>query len=296
MRKLVAGLAVAVAVLIGAEMSLRAFGVEAAYQPDPFGGWVLSPDMRDHRMQSTVDAHDFVMNTNSDGLRTALTRDDDVAIALMGDSTVFGWGLDEGDTLADGLSEALGVNVLNAGQPGYSTDQVGVLWDTVVRHYEPDHVVVFLPMHDHVRVRISDRELREGASSPGAWLRIGLNRHSRIYGGLVRAIFPGGQQLQPIEQSAEPRVSRVSSADRDAVLERIAAETQLSTGVLPFYSDLARPVGETPMPRHGMGSVDLDLRPCCGPDADALVFSFDQHHLNAKGTRRVAEALAEALQ
>ena len=294
MRKLLAGLAIAIAALIGAELALRALGVEPAYQPDPFGGWMLRPDLREHRMQSTVDDHDFRMDTNADGLRTSLERGDEVAIALMGDSTVFGWGLEQGETLADVLGAELGVPVLNAGQPGYSTWQVGALYEEVVRHYEPARVVVFLPMHDHVQVRISDRELVEGGAGTAA-LRVGLNRHSRMYGVLVRALFPAQQQLQPMEQTAEPRVPRVSQTDRDEALASIAATTELSTGLLPFHHDLARDPAEPAMPRHGVDAVDLDLRTCCGPDAEALVFPFDRDHLNAEGTRRVGVALAELL-
>ena len=53
-------------------------------------------------------------------------------MALLGDSTVFGWGVDDGQTVADGLAAALpGVEVLNAGQPGYSTVQAARLLEVV---------------------------------------------------------------------------------------------------------------------------------------------------------------------
>jgi lysophospholipase L1-like esterase len=39
----------------------------------------------------------------------------------------------------------------------------------------------------------------------------------------------------------------------------------------------------------------LDVRHCCGPDADAMVFPFDKWHLNARGNDAVARAFAAEL-
>ncbi len=70
-------------------------------------------------------------------------------IVLLGDSTVFGWGVADGETWADYLKQELQaqlaplqITVINLGVPGYSSLQSLRLMDEVGWQYEPDVLIV----------------------------------------------------------------------------------------------------------------------------------------------------------
>jgi lysophospholipase L1-like esterase len=310
------GLVIAAAVLWIAEVACRLAGVSPAYEADAIGGWRMMPEMRAQTVTGSKEAHRFVVTTNRDGLRTSLPEAKTPGVprvALMGDSTVFGWGADDGGTVADGLVAGLAARgvraeVLNAGQPGYSTTQAAAFFDAVVARYEPDLVVLFVPMHDGNLVLVSDREHLEGAAGPLASVRVALATNSRLYQAVRQALFPlaGQPFLVPgAQRTAEPRVPRVSDAERDAAFDAIRARLaawggRLAVGHLPFLDDLR---GGT-FPRFSVpwgvawaervGAPIVDLRACCaGPDAERLVLPYDPGHLSAAGNVRVGEAAAE---
>lgn len=306
----VLGVLFALGVLWVAEVGLRLAGVAPAYQADAIGGWRLLPEMKAKRT-STREGHSFIVTTNADGLRTTLPRARTPGVprvAVMGDSTVFGWGVDDGGTVADGLARGLGdgTEVLNGGQPGYSTAQVAAFFEDVVRHYRPDAVVVFLPMHDHNLVLVSDAEVLDGPAGPLAAVRVGLAKHSRIYQALRSRLFPLTAQpfVMPGQGDAEPRVPRVSPVERAAALLRMRArlgETGgvLAIGHLPFVGDLE---AGRPVPRTGAeeaaawatreGVPLVDVRACGGPGEGNLVLPDDPGHLGREGNLRAGEASA----
>jgi hypothetical protein len=301
------GLALVVALLVLAEGALRLLGVEPAYQADAIGGWRMLPQQTGQVVR-TREGDTFVLSTNAEGMRTTLPqarRADRWRVAVMGDSIVFGWGVDDGQTVADGLAvglqAALGapVEVLNAAQPGYSTAQTAHFLNGVVADWKPDLVVVFLAMHDHNRVLVSDRENLRGADGPAAAVRVALARHSRLYQALRQQVVPLSREpfLMPGQDSSEPRVERVSDAERAVTLremrERVAGwGGALALGHMPFLGDLEAGAA---LPRDGAdwagafaaeeGLAIVDLRACCGPDAGDLVLPNDPGHLSAAGNR-----------
>lgn len=297
-----------------AELAARIAQVQPAYVADQVGGWRMMSEMRAARMD-TREGASFGLTTNADGMRTQLPVAHPGArarVALLGDSTVFGWGVDDGSTVADGLQHALDVDggpqveVLNAAQPGYSTTQSAVFFERVVAKYQPDLVVQFLPMHDHNLVLVSDREHLDGPSGPLSGLRVSLAQHSRLYQALRQALFPLASEpfLLPGRGDAEPRVPRVSDAERadnfDGLRARLAEwGGRLALGHLPFLDDLG---SVEAVPRVGAdwasayaGQHDLvvvDLRRCCGPGAEHLVLPHDPGHLGAEGNLRAGAAAA----
>lgn len=283
-----------------AEIALRLGGVQAAYQPSTQAGWRMSPNLDGHRMQGTREPHDFTVSTNSDGLRTTLprARTDLKRLAIMGDSNVFGWGVQEEDTVAAQMQEHMpGWEVLNAGQPGYTMWQVGWLWDEVVADYDPDVVLVWLPQADHNLALVSDRERVEGGA------RLLLARHSRIYALLRTLVWSRADQeyVLPLDADGEPRVPRVTVDERKQVLDRLGQDTTLVLGLIPFYADLGVRVPQDRMGLSealGMDLLTIDVRDCCGSsttDADAMTFEFDRGHFNALGNDPLGEAAAAAL-
>jgi lysophospholipase L1-like esterase len=292
--------------------------VQPAYQPDAMGRWQTQPSLSAHTMTGLREPHNFRVTTNAHGLRTlhpTAAAEDELRVAVMGDSTVFGWGVEDTESIAATAEAALSVlgrtelKVINAGQPGYSTAMAGWLFEQAVAGYRPDLTIVFVSMHDFNRTLISDVERHLGPQSLSAQVRALLVRHVRLYALLRKQIYPLAHeaQLLPDRQSKEARVPRVSDPERHHVLRRMQdlADTwggKITVGFLPFHRDL---MGDAPGDRPGLEQAEawsashsvpvFDLRACCGPGADARTFDFDRGHLNALGNREVGDALAQAL-
>ncbi len=310
-RSLLFGIAVAAIVIWLAELGLRLGGVQPAYTADAVGGWRVQPKS-DGETIKTKEGNSFVLSTNANGLRTHARTPRTAGVQrviILGDSTVFGWGVSDGETFPDALGRALGpsVEVINAGQPGYSTTQMVALYERSIAEFAPDLMVVFVPMHDDNRVLVSDREHLDGARGI-AHVRVLLANHSRLYQLLRSRIFPfaGEAYLVPgRDRSPEPRVPRVSADERDENFDRlrapvVAAGGKLAIGHLPFLADLT---GEAHHERfsapwasrygEATGTPIVDLRGCCaGKGGEALVLPADPGHLNVKGNRVVGEAAA----
>jgi|GEM_PF-1287845 len=318
--KLGFGLAFAGLLLSMAEVGARLAGVSSAYQPDRIGGWHMLPAQKDARIRSQ-EGHTFTLSTNADGLRTDLSRGRTRGIpriAVLGDSIAFGWGADDGHTLADGIAAGLAarghahIEVLNGAQPGYSTSQVNRFFEEVVRHYTPDLAIVFLPMHDHNLVVVSDREHLKGASTPWSATRVALAKHSALFEAMRQALFPLADQPFVVARPgsappSEPRVARVSDDERAQNLEEMATLMSewggsLAIGHMPFEGDLT---STEPLERLGAdwatayadehGVPLIDLRPCCGPDGGHLVFPFDRGHLTGEGNLLAGKYAADRI-
>jgi hypothetical protein len=220
---------------------------------------------------------------------------------------VFGWGVDDGGTVADGLQAALGsgVEVLNAGQPGYSTVMAAWLFDEAVARYKPDLTIVFVPMHDTNLVLVSDAELLSGGATVGAKLRVALARESRIYEVLRGKLYAtaGKPWLLPGEASNEPRVPRVSDQERTEALERMLQAMsgwggRLAVGYLPFQADIetvsqqARPTRDWMLAfAAGRGAGIVDASRCCRGQP-GLVLKDDRGHLSREGNLAVGAWIA----
>ena len=93
----------------------------------------------------------FRVSTDQNGLRTPLHTVQKPAgtfrVMTLGCSTTFGWGVDDAESYPAQLESILNteghkVEVINAGQPGYTSFQGLWLWDKVLAQYAPDVVVV----------------------------------------------------------------------------------------------------------------------------------------------------------
>ena len=329
--RLVIGVLIALALLSlgagGTELVLRLRGVQVSYEAPWKGAWRSQPNLTNHRMPTHEDQRGFVINTNGDGLRTSLHPQKTpgvLRLALLGDSTVFGWGVDDGYTLADSVRRALArkpgpwvdgarkVELLNAAQPGYTSTQATWLFERVVAAYKPDRVLLFVPLHDYNLVLVSDREAASGGSDLAAGARVWLARHCRIYTLLRRQLFPMHQKqyLMPNATPDEPRVPRVSNAERQQNFDRLRQLLsgwggKLMLGYMPTYIDLTHAPDDQYIPRRGEKWVYsyskkhavpmVDVRDCCGPNADQALLPNDRGHLSAMGNAMVGAAVARGL-
>ncbi len=137
--------------------------VSAPMPADPDLGWRLQPGFRG---QSTG----VLVQHNALGLRspeTTLARPPGtVRILLLGDSTIYGHGVPAGATLRSQLEKLLAprmqgraVQVINAGVPGFSSEQSLRLLQTLGVQLSPDFVVIASLFCDAEIAPRTDREL-----------------------------------------------------------------------------------------------------------------------------------------
>lgn len=101
-----------------------------------------------------------VVRINENGLRDRRhsyeRQNDTERILVLGDSFAWGYGVEESERFSQLLEEALGVEVINAGVSGYSTDQEFLWYKNEGVKYETDLVILVLTGND---VGDNNREL-----------------------------------------------------------------------------------------------------------------------------------------
>jgi len=140
-----------VVLVIAAEITLR-----IVYHPeflgsviryDPLLGWSLEPNSSLVSVDSQRGFR-YRIDVNAHGLRDRDVPPEKPAgrkrVLILGDSFAFGVGLDNGERFSDVLGVVLpdDVDVINAGVPGWGTDQEILFYESVLRRYQPDVVVL----------------------------------------------------------------------------------------------------------------------------------------------------------
>ncbi len=151
-------LATLIVLVVAAEVTLR-----LVYHPeflgsviryDPLLGWSLIPGASLVSVDSQRDFR-YRIDVNSLGLREREIEIEKPAglrrVLVLGDSFAFGVGLKQGERFSELLQESVpdDVQVINAGVPGWGTDQEMLFYETALRRLEPDLVVLtFLAQND----------------------------------------------------------------------------------------------------------------------------------------------------
>lgn len=162
------------------EVLLRLFWDPGSYQPviraDPVYGWALAPGTSLHSVDT--DRHlNYHIQVNSLGMRDperSRTKPRAVQrVLLLGDSMVFGTGVEVGARCGDVLQARLGpdVEVLNAACGGWGTDQEFLYLCREGLALQPDVVVLALCLSNDVANNLLDHELYGTAPKPRFALR-----------------------------------------------------------------------------------------------------------------------------
>jgi lysophospholipase L1-like esterase len=190
---------------------------------------VLAPPVvREHtRWSVQTHARGFRGAPFEDAPRPGVTR-----IALLGDSSTFGWGVDEHETTGARLRAALGerwgveparIEVMNLGVPGYSTFQGRVLLERVALPLAPHLVVWSYLSNDGQMTGENDAEAYARRLGPeGALLE--LLHASRAFETLEAWLAVARARLRDDDAepaSGEPRARNV--ADLGAARENVRA-------------------------------------------------------------------------
>ena len=147
-----------VAILILGELIARGIGTTPCGPIEPQAGewktmigdrellWKLEPN-------TVFQSEHDVTKINAVGLRETLSptqrkKENEKRILITGDSSIYGWGVKDNETLAVQLERELRgqfrqkIEVINLGVPGYSTEQTKRLLDKIGWQYEPDLIIV----------------------------------------------------------------------------------------------------------------------------------------------------------
>jgi lysophospholipase L1-like esterase len=152
--------------LLLSEMTLRLMGLDPLYvsperdrfwKYDALLGWV-----HEAGQEGIFETPEFrtVVRINENGLRDrqhSYARQNNIErILVLGDSFAWGYGVEESERFSQRLEEALGVEVINAGVSGYSTDQELLWYSNEGIKYETDLVILVIAGND---VGDNDRQL-----------------------------------------------------------------------------------------------------------------------------------------
>lgn len=140
------------------EIALRLLGYEPLYvsperdrfwKYDPLLGWAHEPGQK-----GIFQTRQFrtAVQINEKGLRDrphSYERQNDIGrVLVLGDSFAWGYGVEESERFSQRLEKSLGVEVINAGVSGYSTDQELLWYKNEGIKYETDLVILVMAGND----------------------------------------------------------------------------------------------------------------------------------------------------
>lgn len=109
-------------------------------------GWAGRPGVQDE-FQWADCRHRVVQNSR--GFRGPVWgpgRSAAARLVVLGDSFVWGFGVEEGETFSEVLARSTGAEVVNAGVSGYGPDQCFLSWKRHAESWTPDRVVLFVTL------------------------------------------------------------------------------------------------------------------------------------------------------
>lgn len=277
LRNLLFSLLSAALVLGGLEVAIRVSGWPdpGLYDGDVASVWTLRADLPARDVLFPERGTTFSVRTNSAGFRGAEPLPG--AILCLGDSTTFGWGVDEEQAWPAELAALLGKPTVNGGVPGYSTVQGLATLDRALA-LRPRVVVLAYLVRDAERAAAADEARPLRAAPPFALLRA------------VRTLRASAQRGAGPPPPGD--VWRVSPTDYVANLRALVTRVR-AAGAEAWV--LAFPM-RTPAADHLAALQTLDGVPIVAPTVppDAF-FTEDPIHLTPAGNVLVAEAVAAAL-
>ena len=292
-----------------AELGLRSAGwpriTEAFEHNEPY--WVSDPDLKSKAFPHKEERTSFQVSTNADGLRVPLrsrikSEGTTLRIMALGCSTTFGWGVDDQESYPAQLQTLLTdagyehVEVINGGQPGYTSFQGRWLWQESLKHYDPDVVLLGYVVQDARKAAYSDKS-QALLQQDHRYMKDNVLYSSRVYLALRDLI--GSVQVQAKErpQGGKGGIYRVPPEDYVDNLRVLAGAVQ-QKGALPILFGF-------PLEREGYTEVHRMILKAAAKELDILhldpqdqmeiasrgaplYFRNDRGHANAQGNARIA--------
>ena len=302
-RRALMGLAVTVAVLGLAE------GLVRLLRPDITelapAGVHLDRDLLWELRPGPQRLHATEVNVNSLGLRGPEldTPGGRKRLMTLGDSSVFGFGIEQGRVAAD----RLGLESVNGAMSGYSTEQAIAVLDRVGERVRPDILVIAALWSDNNFDGFVDRELRDQLRGAEAGRLLNLmRRHVALVEFLSPPPAPDTVGFGSSAQSPELGRRRVPLRDYVANLDELARRAT-DLGGAPLFvilandQDVRGAAGPHQWDPYRQAMRDAAARWGC-PVVDMSTqvqgdgsYLLDQMHPTTRGHRRIGEPIATAV-
>jgi len=200
--------------------------LEQILVPDDKRFWSLEPGLVDHSLYGRMEPFPpmrFSVTTDSRGFR--LTPNSAAAprtVLFLGDSCTFGLGVDDDETVPAQVQNGLhGVQVINAGVPGYTAYQGNVLLKELAPELDPDVAVITFGFNDDLQW--DNRSDLEHAETIVAQ-RSGLLARIRFID-LLRTILPGRGSEEP--ENPRPRLTDEEFEEQIRAMVRWSREHEI---------------------------------------------------------------------
>lgn len=286
-------------------------------RPDIFWGLESNLDKKpfEHKELGVT----FDVSTNSESLRYAEIptgrQPETLRLLALGDSTTFGWGVEQDKTwparleaMLQPLFPEVKLQVLNGGVPGYTSFQGLYHFKKHGALYQPDLVLFSYIVQDARRTRITDKQQAIQALS-AQYLQHHPLDSSRLFRLLRQRykLFRAYEREQDNQEASQDpdATTRVPLDDyRENILtfEKLAQEkgTQLMLFGLPLevvgYTKEHRELLATLAQARKLPHFDPSSVIAEEARQQTLYFPADKGHPNADGCERIATHLAEYLQ
>lgn len=306
-----------VVVLGGAEAGLRATGWPTV-DSDAFAHnqvfWTADPNQDAQAVPHRETGGSFSVSTDANGLRVPRHPVEKPAgtrrVMTLGCSTTYGWGVDDAQSYPARLETRLkaaghsGWEVINGGQPGYTSFQGLWFWDQALASYDPDVVVIGYVVQDARKAAYSDKS-QAILQGDARFLKREVLYQSKVYLGL-RALV-GAVQVRAKERPTgdEGGVFRVPPEDYVENLRALVKRVQDAGGEPILFGYPLEREGYTGEHRRIMraaaeelGVRHFDPQPQMEEASrrQTLYFETDRGHANARGNDLIAKWVLEYLE
>lgn len=270
--------------------------------------WVVEADQVKEATTHKEVEGTFEVTTDENGLRAPLHATDKrpgtFRVMTLGCSTTFGWGVDDADSYPaklEVLTRASGhpsTEIINGGQPGYTSFQGLWLWDEALKYYDPDVVVIGYVVQDSRKAAPYSDRSQALLQRDNRFLKHHFLHRSRTYLGL-RALI-GGVQIEAKEtgDGEEGKVYRIPPEDYVANLRQLVGLVREAGGQPVLFSYPLEREGYMAQHRRILAAAAEELEvPYFDPQARMeqasntaeLYFPRDRGHANAAGNALIAE-------
>jgi lysophospholipase L1-like esterase len=251
----------------------------------------------------------FRVSTDQNGLRAPLHPEKKpegaFRVMTLGCSTTFGWGVDDAAAYPDRLEAILNesghpVQVINGGQPGYTSLQGLHLWDTVLHRYAPDVVLFGYLVQDSREVAYSDRS-QQLLQQDHEFIKESLLHQLKSYL-WIKATIDGVRT--EAKEVGSPDTFRIPREEYVENIRAFKARTEAVGAELVLFAYPLERSGYTEGHRALLHAAATELNvPIYDPQpemerrtaSEPLYFPQDRGHANAAGNEVIAQGVAQFL-
>jgi lysophospholipase L1-like esterase len=317
LKRLLFSLVPLVVVLGGAEAGLRAADwptVDSSGFAHNQVYWTADPGQEDVAVPHRETQGSFRVSTDPHGLRVPRHPVEKPAgaqrVMTLGCSTTFGWGVDDAESYPARLESRLKGKgyetwqVINGGQPGYTSFQGLWLWDGVLSRFEPDIVLIGYVVQDARKAAYSDKS-QAILQGDARFMKTALLYRSKLYLGLRAGV--GAVQIRAKERGEgdEGGVHRVPPEDYVDNLRALVARAK-AVGAEPVlfgypleregYTGDHRRILKAAADELGVRHFDPQTQMEEATRHQTLYFETDRGHANARGNDLIARWVMEFLE